>query len=149
MRYKEREETLACDPVERCLRHPPLAGSRGSLEIDIEIHGLVRVGDGHNAQLLLVDVLETRSKSEDTIHMEKKLVAQVYDPLYFDDDDGYINAFSCVDKHYTHEVHAYHTLAEVQGTFIPRYYGSFSLDIPCQGSAKRTVRLILIEYIPG
>ena len=81
--------------------------------------------------------------------MEEKLVAKVYDPLYFHDDDGHINAFSCVDKHYTHEVHAYHTLAEVQGTFIPRFYGSFSLDIPCQNSAKRTVRLILIEYIPG
>ncbi|PLN84089.1 hypothetical protein BDW42DRAFT_183850 [Aspergillus taichungensis] len=118
---QEREETLASNPVERCLRHPPLAGSRDSSEIDLEIHDLIRVGDGHNAQLLLVD----------------KLVAKVYDPLYFDDDDGYIDVFACVDEHYTHEVHAYHVLAEFQGNSIPRFYGSFSLDIPCEGSANR------------
>ena len=148
-----REESRAVDPVERCLRYPPLAGSWGSFTVDLEIHDLIRIGDGHNAQLFVVDVLETRSGSKD-IQIEKKkkkLVAKVYDPLYFDDHGGYIDPFACVDKHYTHEVHAYHVLAEFQGRLIPRFYGSFSLEIPpCQGgSATRTVRLILIEHIQG
>lgn len=139
---------MTLKPVERCLRHPPLAGSLGSSTVDLEILDLIRVGDEHNAQVFLVNVRATRSDS-DYVHVNQKLVAKVYDPLYFDDDDGYVNPFSCVDQHYTHEVHAYHVLARFQGNLIPSFYGSYSLDIPCDGSEKRTVRLILIEYIPG
>ena len=41
-------------------------------------------------------------------------------------------------------------LAEYQGTAIPHHYGSYSLDIPTEGSGcMRTVRLVVIEFIPG
>ncbi|KAJ5909065.1 hypothetical protein N7495_001747 [Penicillium taxi] len=42
----------------------------------------------------------------------------------------------------------YENLSEYQRKQIPRFYGSFSLDLPFRGET-RTVRLILIEYIPG
>ncbi|PTU19128.1 hypothetical protein P175DRAFT_0440763 [Aspergillus ochraceoroseus IBT 24754] len=36
-----------------------------------------------------------------------RLVAKIYDPLYFNDDEGYLNPFLCMDKYYTHEANAY------------------------------------------
>jgi hypothetical protein len=74
-----------------------------------------------------------------------RLIAKIYDPLYFNDEDGRLNPFLCVDRHYAHESRAYHVLSEMQGTRIPIFYGSYSLELP----THRTVRLILIEYIPG
>ncbi|KAK9237751.1 hypothetical protein V1525DRAFT_149607 [Lipomyces kononenkoae] len=86
--------------------------------------------------------------SLESLGREERLVAKIYDPLYFDDDDGYLNPFRCVDKHYTHEAHAYAELSDLQGHLVPKYYGSFSLDL-CVGSKMRCVRLIVIEFIPG
>jgi hypothetical protein len=56
-----------------------------------------------------------------------RLVAKVYDPLYFNDSEGYLNPFLCMDRSYTHEANAYMALNEFQGQWIPRYYGSYSL----------------------
>ncbi|GES63749.1 hypothetical protein ATEIFO6365_0007043600 [Aspergillus terreus] len=92
-------------------------------------------------------IVEARSEFSG-VQRGMQLVAKVYDPLYCD-DDPYINPFRCVDNHYTHEVHTYHLLSDFQGKSIPKFYGSFSLDIPTEGSELRTVRLILLEYIPG
>ena len=110
---------------------------------------LIKAGDGHNAQVVTVELLSSHSGREYSHLKGSKLVAEVYDPLYFDDDDGYINPFTCVDKHYIHEVHAYNVLSEFQGALIPMFYGSYSLDIHCEESAVRSVRLILIEYGPA
>jgi hypothetical protein len=76
-------------------------------------------------------------------------VAKVFDPLYFDDDDGFLDPFLCVDKHYMHEAHAYNLLSQWQGTLISRFCGSYTLDIPTEGPGMRSVRLILVKYIPG
>ena len=78
----------------------------------------------------------------------ERVVAKIYDPLYFD-DDGYLNPFLCVDMNYTHEVATYTALSDLQGSVIPKYYGSFTLDIPVRPSTTRCVRLILIEFILG
>lgn len=37
----------------------------------------------------------------------------------------------------------------MQGTVIPKYYGSYSLEIPVDATRKRFVRLVLIELITG
>ncbi|KAL1855952.1 hypothetical protein Plec18170_003819 [Paecilomyces lecythidis] len=73
----------------------------------------------------------------------------MYDPLYFDDDEGFVNPFRCVDKHYTYEARVYNVLSDMQGWLIPKFYGSYTLDIPVEGLGHREVRLILIEYIPS
>lgn len=49
----------------------------------------------------------------------------------------------------THEPRAYDVLFEMQGESVPRFYGSFAPDIPVDPSRMPTVRLILVEYIPG
>ncbi|EAW21079.1 uncharacterized protein NFIA_062400 [Aspergillus fischeri NRRL 181] len=78
-----------------------------------------------------------------------RLVAKVYDPLYFNDDEGYLNPFLCMDKYYTHEANAYMFLSEFQGQWIPKYYGSYSLNLSVDSVHTRTVRMILVEHIQG
>ncbi|GIK01886.1 hypothetical protein Aspvir_005927 [Aspergillus viridinutans] len=78
-----------------------------------------------------------------------RLVAKAYDPLYYNDDDGYINPFLCMDRSYTHEANAYIALNEFQGQGIPRYYGSYSLSLSVDSVHTRTVRMILVEHIQG
>lgn len=135
-------------PVERCLLHPPLPGSDGSFSVELEIDRPLRVGDNHNAQVALVRLLKCNPHLEG-LAKGSRLVAKIYDPLYFFDNEGYVNPFLAVDKHYTHETAAYAALSDLQGSMIPKYYGSFSLDIPVGSSTTRCVRLILIEFIPG
>ncbi|KAJ6037165.1 hypothetical protein N7540_001444 [Penicillium herquei] len=54
-----------------------------------------------------------------------------------------------MDRFYTHETCVYSVLSEFQIENIPHFYGSYSLDIPIENSNKvRSVRLILIEYLP-
>ncbi|GAD96612.1 conserved hypothetical protein [Paecilomyces variotii No. 5] len=136
-------------PVDRCLLHPPLPGSDGVLKVDFKITRPLRVGSNHHrTQLVVVNIVKTHVPAKD-LHEGKTLVAKVYDPLYAADEDNYVNPFLVADKNYTHETAAYRKLADVQGSLIPRYYGSFSLEIPTKRQQPRYVRLILIEFIPG
>ncbi|EAW15262.1 uncharacterized protein ACLA_059260 [Aspergillus clavatus NRRL 1] len=139
-----RNERSQFSPAQRCLRNPPLLGEQGSHILNLEVLELLKVGDGCNAQVFTV-----RVDNPECTESNANLVAKIYDPLYFDDEEGYLNPFLCVDKHYTHEVHAYGVLSDLQGVLVPRFYGSYSLDLLVEDSAKRTVRLILIEYLPG
>lgn len=81
----------------------------------------------------------------------QQVVAKLYDPMYMNDDGFYINPFLVADKEYTNETAAYQALSDFQGSKIPRYYGSYSLDIPLPGPLedKCSVRLTLIEPITG
>ncbi|EEH11261.1 conserved hypothetical protein [Histoplasma capsulatum G186AR] len=45
----------------------------------------------------------------------RKLVAKIYDLLNFSNEEGFINPVHCVDKHYTHEAHAYEVLSKLHG----------------------------------
>ncbi|KAB8254569.1 hypothetical protein BDV32DRAFT_132188 [Aspergillus pseudonomiae] len=132
-------------PVERCLNHPPLPGCDEPLKIDLGITDLIQVVDQHNAQVVMVDVLGDGQG----LQKGMRAVAKFYDPLFANDDDGFLNPFSCVDKHYTHEAAMYMRLSDLAGKQIPNFYGSFSLSIPVDQSNRRTIRLILLEYIPG
>jgi hypothetical protein len=140
----EIEEWSSLSPVKKWLRNPPLAGSSDPCTTELNIQDIIRVGDGHHTQVFIV---EARSEFSG-VQRGMQLVAKVYDPLYCD-DDPYMNPFRCVDNHYTHEVHTYHQLSDFQRKSIPKIYASFSLEIPTEGPELRTVRLILLEYIPG
>lgn len=135
-------------PVERCLQHPPLQGSYGPFSLDLRIRRTLRVGDSHSAQVVDADAL-TEDYHLKGLIKGKSIVAKIYDPLYSYDDDGYVNPFACVNEHYTHEAGLYTALWNLQSSIIPRYYGSFSIDISVDSSTMRSVRLILIELIPG
>ncbi|GMG25156.1 unnamed protein product [Aspergillus oryzae var. brunneus] len=134
-------------PVQRCIKHPPLQGSDGPFSIELQICKILQAGNEQNAQLVLVEVISVVPLK--ALEKGKRVVAKIYDPLYLNDDGGFYDPFVCVDNHYTHEVAAYMTLSDVQGSMIPEYYGSFSLKVPVDASNTREVRLILIEYIPG
>lgn len=119
MSMNEQEEWNNLGPVEMCLRNPPLAGHLGQCTVDLNIRDTIRVGDGHHAQVFIV---EARSGGI-------KLVAKVYKPLCCD-DDPYINPFRCVDNHYTHEVYTYHQLSDFQGKSIPQVLWSLFIGYP-------------------
>lgn len=136
-------------PADRCLNHPPLPGKDGNGNVSLEIIDILKGGDGHNSQVFTVRLLDFQSTSELLPQKGSRLVAKVYDPLYFDDDDGYINPFRCMDQYYTHESNAYVALGEFQGQSIPKYYGSYTLSLSVDSKCTRTVRMILIEYIEG
>ena len=139
-------------PIERCLKNPPAEGSYGPFSLDLRIHDTMRIGDKHHAQVVVVEVL-TADPPVEGLSQGELVVAKIYDPLYVDNDDLYINPFVVADKHYTHEDAAYKALSDLQGSVIPKYYGSYSLDvhipIPIDLSTKRCVRLTLMELIPG
>ncbi|OJZ82533.1 hypothetical protein ASPFODRAFT_50359 [Aspergillus luchuensis CBS 106.47] len=143
----DRIERKRMSPVERCLQRPPLSGNKGNDAVSLEVLKLLKGGDGHNSQVFTVRLIASNSQTLPKDGTE--LVAKIYDPLYFDDEEGYLNPFLCMDKHYTHEANAYEALAEFQGRGIPTYFGSYSLDLPIDSTRKRAVRMILIEHIQG
>ncbi|KAB8275519.1 hypothetical protein BDV30DRAFT_64715 [Aspergillus minisclerotigenes] len=141
----DRLEKSQLSPVERCLKHPPLPGLNKPDKVDLEIIEVKKVGNNQNPQVVVVEALGHIQGLE----KRERAVAKFYDLLYFDDDEGFLNPFACVDRHYTHESAAYITLAHLMGKKIPKFYGSFSVSIRADESRTRTVRLILLEYIPG
>ncbi|KAB8202627.1 hypothetical protein BDV34DRAFT_228135 [Aspergillus parasiticus] len=141
-----RLEKAQRSPVERFLRHPLLPGLDKPRNVDLEIIEVKKGGDNHDSQVVIVEVLGHIQR----LKKGRRAVAKFYDPLYFDDDEGFLNPFACVDRHYyTHESAAYITLVDLMGKKIAEFYGSFSVSIPVDESHTRTVRLILLEYISG
>ncbi|KAK9235011.1 hypothetical protein V1525DRAFT_411229 [Lipomyces kononenkoae] len=129
-------------PLERCILHPPLPGSIGATTVYLRIVESVRLGDNYNAQVAKVQV-------ECVIPHESSSPPQkFYDPLYFDHEQDDVDPFLCVDRHYSHEVAAYNALSDLHGSTIPRYFGSYSLELPAEATV-RSVRLILMEFISG
>lgn len=110
---------------------------------------LEQVGDNQSAQLAAAQVLRVTPTTNHGLPTNLTLVAKLYDPLYFDHDQDDADPFLCVNRDYSLETAAYTALSKLQGTVIPRHYGSYSLEIPVDATKKRFVRLILIEFIPG
>lgn len=142
-------ERLEVSPLQRCLVHPPLVGSSGDITVDFKVSRELKIGRDHKAQVAVVDILQANSKALKGV---TTAVAKFYDPLYFDhseDDDPFV----AVDYLYTYETASYDRLSDLQGTVIPAYYGSYSLELPVSDSASskttRSVRLILMELIHG
>lgn len=136
-------------PLERCLLHPPLPGSDRPHTVLMELTGTIRIGDNQSAQLAAVQVLNVTPTTTHGLLTNQTLVAKLYDPLYFDHDQDDADPFLCVDRDYSRETATYTALSKLQGTVIPKYYGSYSLEIPVDATRKRFVRLILIELITG
>ncbi|KAJ5138249.1 uncharacterized protein N7515_003097 [Penicillium bovifimosum] len=145
----DRAERRKLRSINRCLKHPPLPGKEGYDTVSLEVVDLLKGGDGHNSQVFTVRLLDFESSPELLPRKGTMLVAKVYDPLYFDDDEGHLNPFLCVDRYYTHEANAYMALSELQGEGIPRYYGSYSLSLSVNSVHTRIVRMILVDHIEG
>ncbi|ODH50720.1 hypothetical protein GX48_03228 [Paracoccidioides brasiliensis] len=125
--HREREST---HPVDRCILHPPLPGLTGKGTIRLKVDGPVRTGDQHSAQLVTVHMVDKAPEISDSIPTDKYLVAKLYDPLYFDHEQDDVDPFRYTDLAYSHETAAYRLLYPLEGTVIPKYYGSFTLELP-------------------
>jgi hypothetical protein len=130
----------------RCLQNPPLLGSDGNDLSIIKIIEELHVGYGKRAQLVVAKVVE--SPESLCLPVNQNMFAKIYDLLYYGDTLSEEDPFFGVDYDYTHECAAYRHLSDVQGSIIPRYFGSFTLTVPVY-ECSRVVRLILIEQIDG
>ncbi|OJD19473.1 hypothetical protein AJ78_00541 [Emergomyces pasteurianus Ep9510] len=119
------------------------AGSDGQATAELKIVGAVIIGDNHSAQLVTVQILRTSPPY--ALSTDTNLLAKIYDPLYFDHEQDYVDPFLCVDRDYAVETAAYLALPQN----IPNYFGSYTLQWPIDGTTTRLVRLILIELVSG
>ncbi|OJJ86366.1 uncharacterized protein ASPGLDRAFT_64664 [Aspergillus glaucus CBS 516.65] len=153
-RDPECQERREVSPVERCLKYPPLPGGPlGPGIVALKIEALIRAGDGRNSQVMAVQVLDASPDLDGRFPASRTVVAKIYDPLYVDDEENCVNPFRSMDRCYTHEARAYELLSfdhRFRGDDlpVPRYCGSYSLDIT-EATGSRTVRLILLEHIGG
>ncbi|OJD12221.1 hypothetical protein AJ78_07146 [Emergomyces pasteurianus Ep9510] len=148
--YEGRRERETMHPVDRCILHPPLPGLTGKGTIRLKVATPVRIGDQHSSQLVTVRVVDKTPDISDSIPIDKYLVAKLYDPLYFDHEQDDVDPVRYTDLAYSHETAGYRLLYPLQGIAIPRYYESFTLELTIPNKrASRSIRLILIEKVPG
>ncbi|EEQ33642.1 hypothetical protein McanMca71_004590 [Microsporum canis] len=137
-------------PLERCLLHPPSPGHAGDQVVRFRISREVRFGDKHRSQIAAVDILDVKPTKDQGPHPNMTLIAKFYDPLYNDHDTDLTDIFTLVDFSYSDEAAAYLALEPLQGNAIPKYYGSFTLELPVpEHKTNRLVRLSLLEIVPG
>ncbi|ODM15961.1 hypothetical protein SI65_08802 [Aspergillus cristatus] len=120
--YDDAETMKALHPIERCIQYPPLNGSYGSLSLELQVQETIRIGDCHHAQVVVVEVLTASCPLAERLSKGQCVVAKLYDPMYIDDDNFYINPFLVANKDYTNETAAYKALYDFQGSKIPQYY---------------------------
>ena len=143
-RFYDQKRSL--HPWDVCQRHPPSVGtSHPENRIDLLVTGTLETGHKRSSQTVrAISTIEGR---------RVELVAKFYDPLYWDFGAGGVNMFSACDKNYRHEAHAYRQLHNLYGSIVPRFYGSYTVDILPPGFGRHTqtrqVRLTLTEYISG
>jgi len=139
------------------LAYPPvetLTVRKTRLSARLNIITPLAIGDGRGAQLAGCTVaLNAPGKKP------FKVVAKIFDPLYYSYVDGMFGDMPVfvtfyADRDYSHEAAAYEHLQEagMTGGFVPEYYGSWTFTLPIRhGNAtlQRSVRLILMEWIPG
>ncbi|KAL2887654.1 Protein kinase-like domain protein [Ceratocystis lukuohia] len=133
--------------TEWCSRHPIIDTPPHPDKTIHCLHVLEEVAcrDGRGAQVLRCSLDDS---SDDTTY-----IAKIYDPFYY----SYIGPTDDVtwkaDRDYSSEAAAYEELNRVgvDGSFAPKYYGSWTFDMlyPETPSATRPVRMILMEWIPN
>ncbi|PGH20388.1 hypothetical protein AJ80_03656 [Polytolypa hystricis UAMH7299] len=118
-------------------------GSDGDIMVTFEVVHGIRVGEDHSAQVVAANILKAGPNYPKALQGITTAVAKLYDSLYFDHYDDGPDPFLCLTS--------FTKLSDLQGTVIPAYYGSYSLELPVDESSSetRTVRFVLIEYIHG
>ncbi|KND87795.1 hypothetical protein TOPH_07625 [Tolypocladium ophioglossoides CBS 100239] len=152
---EERQESLpqpirAVTQSEWCLQHPP---ADTPPHPDATVHNLrvidqVACEDGRGAQVLRCCLDQDEARV---------YVAKIFDPLYYSyADRGFGTAVDVTwlaDQQYSREAAGYEDLekAGVDGVLVPKYYGSWTFDMPLLGSpvVMRPVRMVLMEWLQG
>ncbi|GKZ36520.1 hypothetical protein AbraIFM66950_007638 [Aspergillus brasiliensis] len=141
-----RQDEMDCSLslLELCLRNPPLPGSDGHSFVNIHLIKGLQTGIHKRSQVFVVRCVDTSLSSG--LPTDQNMIAKFYDPLYHDSDDG--NTFKEADYDYSHECASYMRLSDLQGSVIPRFFGSYTFTTQIDGHS-RLVRLILIEQVNG
>ncbi|KAL3261939.1 hypothetical protein ABHI18_003301 [Aspergillus niger] len=128
--------------------YPPLPGTDGSRFLNIQLTEAIQTGQGKRSQVYAVRC--TDSNDPLGLPTNHTIVAKFYDPTYYEIEYLSDNPFVEAGYEYSHESAIYTRCSEIQGTSIPRFFGSYTLRITRPGEqTTRLVRLILIEYING
>lgn len=157
--YPDYEGVRKCAPerelrgktlVELCVDRPPVGGDVLADEKPqtLEITDEIRVKEDGGAQIVVCRLSG----------LQQEVVAKIYDPLYY----GFANRMWSAqprdvtyeaDMDYAREVAALSELDDqLGGTDVPKYYGSWTFQIPLDlpdGRKTRDVRLVLMEHIKG
>lgn len=142
-------------PLQLCLENPPTAGTPGQETLELEITQPVRVKDLSNSQIAQVAILKRETRGSQSMLPAStdgiSIAAKFYDPLYYNYDESQPDPFANCDAAFAHETNAYQHLGQVYGIIVPRFYGSYSVDIPLPSDPAKTrpVRTILYEHVPG
>lgn len=133
---------------EWCVRHPPEASP--SPHPDPTLHKLrvldeLACKDGRGPQVVRCCLDDDESQV---------YVAKIYDALYYDFtwSGTPVDVTWRADMDYRCEAAAYEDLQKekVDGVLVPKYYGSWTFDVPLRGSdIIRPVRMVLMEWIQG
>ncbi|KAH7369284.1 hypothetical protein B0T11DRAFT_72230 [Plectosphaerella cucumerina] len=130
----------------------------------LRIIGGLSMSTGLGAQVLLCNVLTApadlwKAMGFSDRDFPQRLVAKVFDPLYFPKMDSWSrhnDVVSMADKAFAHEAAAYmelHHFRKVKpiiDELVPKFYGTFSVRLADHDkSRRRNVRMVLMEYIPG
>ncbi|PGH19007.1 hypothetical protein AJ79_00041 [Helicocarpus griseus UAMH5409] len=122
-------------PLKRCILHLPSGGSDGNYMVTFEVVNNIRAGPDHDAQVVAVRVLDSGPAFPEHLKGVGLVVAKLYYPLFSDhagDDDT--DPFLWLARQYEREAASYHRLSDLQGSVIPVFYGSYSLELPVEGS---------------
>ena len=124
--------------------YPPAMGGPLGPPIELNITVAIRTGNAHHSQVVRADVPAFPET-------EQSLVAKFYDPFQAEnEEDPEINVFWLADHQYAVEAAAYAKLTLLQGTMVPRSFGSYTCELPTGlGNNTRSIRLILLEFIEG
>ncbi|KAI1839566.1 hypothetical protein JX266_014222 [Neoarthrinium moseri] len=150
---KLKDDIQKVHPLSLCLSNLPALGRSGDKKLQFKIVGQIRVKDKVNSQIVMVQPLDREGVElrlcESTL--SSQLVAKFYDPLFYNFEESQPDPFANCDAAFAHETSAYHHLQPLQGAIVPRFFGSYSVDIPLHRDSpeSRPVRAILYEYIPG
>ncbi|KAI1856348.1 uncharacterized protein JN550_013822 [Neoarthrinium moseri] len=152
-RGKIEKDIREIHPLQLCLENLPAEGHPRNRMIGLRIKRHVRVHDGANSQIVQAEFLSNQEKDPQPLEgpIPTSITVKFYDPLYYDFDTEHPDPFANCDAAFAHETLAYHHLKPVYGTVVPRFLGSYSIDVPLPGnpSVFRPVRAILYEFVPG
>lgn len=124
-----------------CLSHPPLETPPPAKQT---VHRLTIVD-----QLACGDLRGSQIVTCRINNQQKLRVAKIFDPLYYNFNDGFDPTYFA-DSHYSCEAAAYMKIYDegLEGKFTPKYYGSFTFDMPLLDGQKRPVRMVMMEHKP-
>ena len=124
--------------------YPPAKGGRLGPPIELRITAALRTGSPYCSQVVRVNVPAFPKA-------DQNLVAKFFDPLQIEGSkDPEYDPFWTADYQYAAEAAAYARLTSLQSTLVPKYYGSYTCELPTGlGHNTRSIRLILIEFVEG